>query len=1247
MTWNVRGLNDRVKRSLVCQFLKRHAPDIVCLQETHLTGSKVLSLRKPWVGWSYHSTFTNSSRGVSVLIRKNLHFKLIEQVLDDDGRYVILRCSIMFRPLILISVYVPPPANLTIIKEVLLYYTSFPGIPTVLLGDFNMLLCPDLDRFRPAGEALRPSGTLTPLAQLMLDTHMVDAWRHLHPSDSVFTCFSSTHMSLSKIDHMLVSNDLVPYVAAASYASRSVSDHSPGILDVEWGLRPTLKGWRLNPFWLTLFPEEHDIFMAVPSYFEVNRDTADPLIVWDAYKAYMRGYLTTAINDIKRNTSRALERLEAEERAAELKYIADPSDELRVVWLRAQSAVKDSHVEAAQRQVFFWRQKVFEHGDKCGRMLAYLSRDMQTPPVITELMTPTGNLVQSPPDVLKCFVDYYRDLYSSHSTTTYLEAKSYLGTIPLPNLTPEQCSLLERPISCEEVQDAIASLKNGKSPGPDGLPGEFYKKFSEFLAPQLHDVFLKAKEIGSLPPSAYEATIIVIPKPGKDPNFCESYRPISLLQSDVKILAKILTTRLKQVILSLVHHDQTGFMPDKATFFSIRRLYTNIQATHDNVGTRVVVALDAAKAFDSVEWPYLWATLEAFGFGPDFIGWVKLLYHAPKARVSVNGWLSDEFPLYRGTRQGCPLSPLLYALSVEPLAQCIRSDSVLEGLRRGSFEERIGLYADDMILYLADPGKSLDRALSLIEGFGTYSGLRINWSKSHILPLDPFVRTSQQAESPLQWCSSIKYLGIDVSRYIPDFQTLNISPLADYVRSRTRAWARLPLSVIGRINLFKMILLPKILYITQQSPIYLPRAIFSKLNSILNSFVWREGRAKLAWSVMQNTWSQGGMAVPDIQLYYFAAQLGQVLHWGGLERSRITALLLDNLPPNVPDPRYAVFGRCQASHISRTQNFLWTQVQRIWSRILVHYDNPKVHEYTPLWHNSLLPEFRDLPDIGLWQECGVHYLGQIITSAGLKTFHSLKEEFSLPNNMLFRYIQMRHAFNSQFGRSGPEIPDFSIPAHLLNSNSKGIISLLYNCFLRYRSEAVVLRSRTKWETLVGAISDEDWEDALEAPTRVSLRYPERATQVYITHLAYLSTAQVAKYCPGRQDVCPKCNQASGTFYHLMWQCPLLQGFWAQVVRFLHDIMGSPIPLTPQCCVLGILDVPDVSGTQLTFLHETLFQARKLIARNWMNDHVPLLSEWIRIINASLPYKKLVYIHRGRPEKFDKIWSTWQESPRTL
>lgn len=199
-------------------------------------------------------------------------------------------------------------------------------------------------------------------------------------------------------------------------------------------------------------------------------------------------------------------------------------------------------------------------------------------------------------------------------------------------------------------------------------------------------------------------------------------------------------------------------MPDKATFFSITRLYTKIQADHDNVGTSVVVSLNAAKAFDSVEWPYLWATLEDFGFGQHFIQWVKLLYHAPTA--------------------------------VEPLAQCSRTDAHLVGLRRGAFEECIGLYADDMILFSADPGSSLSRVLYLIDRFGKFSGLQINWFKSHVLPLNSFPRTLQHTSLPLQWCSSIKYLGLEVTCHIPDFSIINVNPLLEFVHAKTRSWSR-------------------------------------------------------------------------------------------------------------------------------------------------------------------------------------------------------------------------------------------------------------------------------------------------------------------------------------------------------------------------------------------------------------------------------------------------------------------------
>lgn len=158
--------------------------------------------------------------------------------------------------------------------------------------------------------------------------------------------FLATHMSLSKIDHMFVSPDLILYLVSASSASHSVSDHSPGILEVVWDARPISTGWHLNLFWLTIFPQ---YLRCHPHYFTSNINTADPLIVCDALKAFICGYLTSTINTIKKATIKSVEELEAKALAVEGTYLLNPSDDTWASWLQAQMRVKEAHVEADHR----------------------------------------------------------------------------------------------------------------------------------------------------------------------------------------------------------------------------------------------------------------------------------------------------------------------------------------------------------------------------------------------------------------------------------------------------------------------------------------------------------------------------------------------------------------------------------------------------------------------------------------------------------------------------------------------------------------------------------------------------------------------------------------------------------------------------------------------------------------------------------------------------------------------------------
>lgn len=175
-------------------------------------------------------------------------------------------------------------------------------------------------------------------------------------------------------------------------------------------------------------------------------------------------------------------------------------------------------------------------------------------------------------------------------------------------------------------------------------------------------------------------------------------------------------------------------------------------------------------------------------------------YHTPRARVRTNNWVSGPFNLYRGTRQGCPLSPSLFALALDPLAIAIRGASDVWGLRVGMMEERLSLYADDALLYLNEDGPSLQAALCIFDHFGGLSGVKINWTKSVIFPLDGG-GTSGPHTSPLKMVREFKYLGIVITRHPSEFIAKNLTPVIHTLRTKCSAWGNLQLNLLGRINL--------------------------------------------------------------------------------------------------------------------------------------------------------------------------------------------------------------------------------------------------------------------------------------------------------------------------------------------------------------------------------------------------------------------------------------------------------------
>lgn len=160
--------------------------------------------------------------------------------------------------------------------------------------------------------------------------------------------------------------------------------------------------------------------------------------------------------------------------------------------------------------------------------------------------------------------------------------------------------VLSAPFELDEIRKAIMQMQFGKAPGLDGLPAEFFKTYIDLLAPILKEIYEESLEAGTLPPSMREALITSLLKPGKSPEHCDSYRPLSLINCDTKILAKVIANRLALLMEQLVLPDQAGFVPGRETTHNLCTLFSILQ----NVAPELPLAavfLDATKAFDSVE----------------------------------------------------------------------------------------------------------------------------------------------------------------------------------------------------------------------------------------------------------------------------------------------------------------------------------------------------------------------------------------------------------------------------------------------------------------------------------------------------------------------------------------------------------------------------------------------------------------------------------------------------------------------
>lgn len=206
-TWNVKGLNEPVKRGKILSHLKSLSSDIMFLQETHLKRYAHVRLRCKWIGQIYHSNFSAKSRGTAILIRKGVPFKHNQTISDKEGRYVIVVGEVFSVPRTLVNVYGPNCDKPEFFKKLFDLIPDISDTNLIIGGDFNCVLDPYLDK---SSSKIVSSNSSKFLNTYISNSNMFDVWRVLYPTNRDYSFHSQVHNVYSRIDYFILDGKLLP-----------------------------------------------------------------------------------------------------------------------------------------------------------------------------------------------------------------------------------------------------------------------------------------------------------------------------------------------------------------------------------------------------------------------------------------------------------------------------------------------------------------------------------------------------------------------------------------------------------------------------------------------------------------------------------------------------------------------------------------------------------------------------------------------------------------------------------------------------------------------------------------------------------------------------------------------------------------------------------------------------------------------------------------------------------------------------
>ena len=549
MSVNVRGLRDATKRRSIFNFYRKRAK-ILLFQESHSELSDEEIWRNEWGGEILFSHGETNSRGVCILLPREMNFTVSKVDKDEQGRLIICQINIQENNITLVNIYAPNEDDPVFFQTVIKRLENFTE-NKIVMGDYNLVINPELDRLQSTYNNHKAAEIVT---SWMQDSHVEDIWRNRNPDVRRFSWYASRIKTASRIDFALIDQGLCDQVVSCEYSTGVHTDHSAFYLAIDMTENERGRGyWKLNVTHL----KSKEFLEAMNKYVEeekYNLRHLDPKKKWEILKfgiaAKAQEYSRYKSGEDELIVSNLSEKVvELEERIG-----IQPDLQVIEMFENTKADLDIKQMELARKAIFRSGAKTLGEFERNTSYFYALEKSRYNAKTVHTILREDGQIVSDAKGILAEEERYYGKLFAEDKNVSF-RLENHSGVRLAETTKLEQ----NKPFTKEEVAKAVLQLNNNKVPGLDGLPIDIYKcmwaKLEDIFVEMMNSVY----ETKRLTTSMLQGIVNLLPKAGRDGRKLLNKRPITLLNSDYKVIEKVIANRMVPAMEEIISKDQKGF----------------------------------------------------------------------------------------------------------------------------------------------------------------------------------------------------------------------------------------------------------------------------------------------------------------------------------------------------------------------------------------------------------------------------------------------------------------------------------------------------------------------------------------------------------------------------------------------------------------------------------------------------------------------------------------------------------------